>query len=155
MAPIQAPGRLSGTSPWHNPASRPWQCVCWVLAVAAVVVIGFTGSLRVGLVVVAGLVLIVAMPFVITVAGSTHPAIGEWLGRYTLPLAVGIPLLAIARGRPAYAERKIVIALASVVLALVICGQAAVFWHASTLFFTVPPDTPFVPTPGLRRTWTH
>jgi predicted membrane protein DUF2142 len=147
MAPIQLRETL-GYLAWDTIPPPAVAVVCWVLAVAAVVVIGFIGSRRVGLVVVAGLVLIVAMPFAITVAGSLHPAIGEWLGRYTLPLAVGIPLLAIARGRAAYAERRIVIALASVVLALVLCGQAAVFWHASTLFFTVPPDTPFVPTPG-------
>ena len=122
--------------------------VCWVLAVAAVVVIGFVGSRRAGLLLVGGLALVVAIPFVITVASSLHPAVGEWLGRYTLPLAVGVPLLAIARGRPARAERRIVIVLASVVMILVFCGQAAVYWHASTLFLTAPPVTPFVAAPG-------
>jgi hypothetical protein len=83
-----------------------------------------------------------------TLAGSLHPMIGEWLGRYTLPLAVGVPLLAISRGRPGFAERKVVIALASAVLVLVLCGQAAVYSHAWTVFLTVPPATPFVAAPG-------
>jgi hypothetical protein len=147
MAPIQLRETLGYLS-WDTIPPPAVAVLCWILAVAGVVVIGFAASRRTGLLVLAGLALVVAMPFVITVAGSTHPAIGEWLGRYTLPLAVGIPLLAVARGRPAYAERRIVVALASVVLVLVFCGQAAVYWHASRLFFTAPPATPFVATPG-------
>jgi hypothetical protein len=127
--------------------------VCWVLAVAGVMAIGFAASRRAGLVVAAGVALVVAIPYAITVAGALHPTIGEWLGRYTLPLAVGVPLLALARGRPAHAERRIVVVLASAVMILVLCGQAAVYWHASTVFLTVPPTTPFVvapaPTPYL------
>src|ERR1019366_7392685 len=86
--------------------------VCWVLAVAAVVVIGFAASPRAGLAVVAGAALVFAIRYVIGVAGYLQPAIGPWLGRYTLPLAIGVPLLALARGRadrPARAERRIVI----------------------------------------------
>ena len=127
--------------------------VCWALAVAAVVVIGFAVSRRAGLLVTAGVAMVVAIPYVITVAGALHPTIGPWLGRYTLPLAVGVPLLAIASSRSAYAERRIAIAAAWVVLLLVFCGQVAVYWHASTVFLTVPPTTPFViappPTPRL------
>jgi hypothetical protein len=143
--------QLRETLGWLSWATVPppaAAAVCWVLAVAAVVVIGFAASRRAGLVVAAGVALVVAIPYVITVAGSLHPAIGPWLGRYTLPLAVGVPLLAVARGRPAHAERRIVIVLASVVIILVLCGQAAVYWHASSLFLTAPPRTPFVATPG-------
>jgi hypothetical protein len=125
--------------------------VCWVLAVAAVVVIGFAASPRAGLAVVAGAALVFAIPYVIGVAGYLHPALGPWLGRYTLPLAIGVPLLALARGRadrPARAERRIVIAAASIIVILVLCGQAAVYWHASTLFLTTPPATPWLATPG-------
>jgi hypothetical protein len=88
---------------------------------------------------------------VISVAGYLHPTLGPWLGRYTLPLAIGVPLLAIGRGRadrPARAERRIVIPAASVIVILALCGQAAVCWHASTLFFTRPPATPWLATPG-------
>jgi Predicted membrane protein (DUF2142) len=147
QAPIQLRETL-GYLGWDTIPPPAAAAVCWALAVAAVVVIGFATSRRAGLVVVAGLALVVAMPYVITVAGSLHPAIGEWLGRYTLPIAVGIPLLAVARSRPALAERRLVIVLASAVMILVLCGQAAVYWHASTLFFTKPPRTPFVATPG-------
>jgi hypothetical protein len=104
--------------------------VCWVLAVAAVVVIGFASSRRAGLLVVAGVALVVAIPYVIGVAGYLHPSVGWWEGRYTLPLAIGVPLLAVARGRPGQAERRGVIAAALVIVAAVLFGQAAVFWHA-------------------------
>ncbi len=150
QAPIQLRETL-GFLGWDTISPPAAAGVCWALAVAAVVVIGFATSRRAGLLVVAGVALVVAAPYAITVAGSLHPAIGEWLGRYTLPLAVGVPLLAVAGGRPAHAERRerrVVIVLASAIMILVLCGQAAVYWHASTLFLTVPPRTPFVVAPG-------
>ena len=125
--------------------------VCWVLAVAAVVMIGFAAGLRAGLPVVAGAALVFAIPYVISVAGYLRPALGPWLGRYTLPLAIGVPLRAIARGRanrPARAERRMVIAAASVIVILVLCGQAVVYWHASTVFLPTPPATPWLAAPG-------
>jgi hypothetical protein len=85
---------------------------------------------RGGLLVVAGVALVVAIPFVITVGGYLHPSLGWWEGRYTLPLAVGVPLLAVARGRPGRPERRVVILLAWVILAAVLVGQVAVYWHA-------------------------
>ena len=152
MAPIQIRETLGYLS-WDTVQPPALAAACWALAVAAVVVIGFALSRRAGLLVVTGLAFVVGIPFVMTLAGSLHPMIGEWLGRYTLPLVVGIPLLAIARGAAAHAERKIVIALASAVLILVLCGQATVFAHAWTVFLTAPPATPFVaaprPTPHL------
>jgi hypothetical protein len=112
--------------------------VCWVLAVAAVVVIGFAASPRAGLLVVAGAALVFAIPYVIGVAGYLHPSVGWWEGRYTLPLAIGIPLLAVARGRPGQAERRVVIPLALVIVAAVLCGQAAVYWHARANWLARP-----------------
>jgi hypothetical protein len=112
--------------------------VCWVLAVAAVVVIGFASSRRAGLLVVAGVALVVAIPFVITVGGYLHPSLGWWEGRYTLPLAVGVPLLAVARGRPGQPERRVVILLAWVILPAVLVGQVAVYWHAYTNWLARP-----------------
>jgi hypothetical protein len=147
MAPIQIRETLGYLS-WDSVQPPAVAAACWALAVAGVVVIGFALSRRAGLLVIVGLAFVVGIPFVMTLAGSLHPMIGEWLGRYTLPLAVGVPLLAIARGRAAPAERKVVIAVASAVLLLVLCGQAAVFSHAWTVFLTVPPATPFVPAPG-------
>jgi hypothetical protein len=147
MAPIQLRETLGYLS-WDTIQPPAVAVVCWGLAVAAVVVIGFALSRRAGLLVVVGLAFVVGIPFAMTLAGSLHPMIGEWLGRYTLPLAVGVPLLAVARGPAAHAERRIVIALASVVLILVLCGQAAVYSHAWTVFLTTPPATPFVAAPG-------
>jgi Predicted membrane protein (DUF2142) len=147
MAPIQIRETLGYLS-WDTIQPPAVAAVCWALAVAAVVMIGFAFSRRAGLLVVTGLALVVAIPFTMTVAGSLHPSIGEWLGRYTLPLAVGVPLLALASGPAAHAQRKIVVALASVVLILVLAGQAAVYSHAWTVFLTVPPATPFVAAPG-------
>jgi hypothetical protein len=122
--------------------------VCWILAVAAVVVMGFAVSRRSGLVVAAGVAMVVVIPYLITVAGALHPTMGPWLGRYTLPLAVGVPLLAVACSRPAYAERRLAVVAACVVLLFVLGGQVAVYWHASTVFLTAPPTTPFVVAPA-------
>lgn len=147
MAPIQLRETLGYLS-WDTVQPPAAATVCWALAVAGVVVIGFALSWRAGLLVIVGLAFVVGIPFVMTLAGSLHPTIGEWLGRYTLPLAVGVPLLAIARGSAGYAKRKVVIAAASAVLILVLCGQAAVYAHAWTVFRTAPPATPFVAVPG-------
>jgi hypothetical protein len=147
MAPIQIRETLGYLS-WDTVQPPALAAACWALAVIGVVVIGFALSRRAGLTVIVGLAFVVGIPFVMTLAGSLHPMIGEWLGRYTLPLAAGVPLLAISRGRQAFAERKVVIALASAVLILVLCGQAAVYSHAWTVFLTVPPATPFVAAPG-------
>jgi hypothetical protein len=152
MAPIQLRETLGYLS-WDTVQPPAVAVVCWGLAVAAVVAIGFALSRRAGLLVIVGLAFVVGIPFAMTVAGSLHPMIGEWLGRYTLPLAAGVPLLAVACARAGHGERKIVAALASAAAILVLCGQAAVFSHAWTVFHTVPPATPFVaaprPTPHL------
>ena len=116
--------------------------VCWVLAVAAVVVIGFAASMRAGLLVTAGVALVVAIPYVIGVAGYLHPSVGWWEGRYTLPLAIGVPLLAVARGRPGQPERRVVILLALVITAAVLFGQAAVYWHATANWLARPIQHP-------------
>ena len=147
MAPIQLRETLGYLS-WDTIQPPALAVMCWGLAVAAVAVIGFALRRRAGLLFVAGLAFVVGIPFVMTLAGSLHPMIGEWLGRYTLPLVAGVPLLAVAGARAAHADRKIVIALASAVLVLVLCGQTAVYSHAWTVFLTAPPATPFVATPG-------
>jgi hypothetical protein len=147
----QAPVQLRETLGYLSWSSVPPPAVaeaCWILAVAGVVAIGFALSRRAGLIVIVGLAFVVGIPFVMTLAGSLHPMIGEWLGRYTLPLAAGVPLLAISRGRQSFAERKVMIALASAVLIFVLCGQAAIYSHAWTVFLTVPPATPFIAAPG-------
>jgi hypothetical protein len=112
--------------------------MCWALAVAAVVVIAFVASRRAGLLVVAGAALVVLIPYLIGVAGYLHPSVGWWEGRYTLPLAIGVPLLAVARGRPGQPERRAVIVLALIILAAVLCGHAAVYWHAMANWRAAP-----------------
>jgi Predicted membrane protein (DUF2142) len=146
MAPIQLRESLGYLS-WDTVQPPAVAVVCWALAVVAVVAIGFALSRRAGLLVIVGLAFVVGIPFVMTLAGSLHPMIGEWLGRYTLPLVVGVPLLAIAHARADLAARKMLTALASAVLILVVCGQAAVYSHAWTVFLTDPPGTPFVTRP--------
>jgi hypothetical protein len=99
--------------------------------------------------------LVVLLPFAILTYAYLHPQIGIWQGRYTLPLAIGVPLLAVAGGRaglrdpagPAGAEplgadssadsltrARIVTGLASMAILLVICAQTAVFLSAWEAF---------------------
>lgn len=125
--------------------------VCWLLAAAAVIAIGIVTGPRTGLLVTLGAALVVLLPLAILIYAYLHPQIGIWQGRYTLPLAIGVPLLAVAGGRaglgdpaePLGAESlgadsltraRIVTGLASIAILLVIWAQMAVFLSAWDAF---------------------
>jgi Predicted membrane protein (DUF2142) len=101
--------------------------VCWTLAVLALVAIVVVSNRRAGLVVLFGCVLAVALPFAVIVATYRDKNVEGWQGRYTLPLAVGVALLAVVPSRPRAAEPRIVVLLASAVILLALLGQIAVF----------------------------
>jgi Predicted membrane protein (DUF2142) len=138
--------------------------VCWVLAAVAVITIGAITERRTGLLVTVGAALVVVLPFAILTYAYLHPQIGIWQGRYTLPLAIGVPLLAVASGRPGHpghaepgayhgaeptAEPRIVTVLASSAILLVIWAQATVFLNAWAAFG--PANGPWYPYPDLGR----
>jgi len=115
--------------------------VCWLLAAVAVIAIGVLTGRRTGLLVTLGAALVVVLPFAILTYAYLHPQVGIWQGRYTVPLAIGVPLLAVAGGRadrtdPAepLAKARIVTVLASIAILLVIWAQMAVFLNAWAAF---------------------
>jgi hypothetical protein len=99
---------------------------CWILALALIAAIGFVTGRRAGLLVVGGAALVVLVPFLIVVYSYMHPAIGIWQGRYTLPLAVSVPVVAIAGVRGRGLENRAA-PLARGALVLVVVAQVAVF----------------------------
>lgn len=103
--------------------------VCWALAVLAFVAIVVVSNRRARKAILIGCALALALPFAVIVA--TYHAHGvAWQGRYTLPLAVGLPLLAVVPPRPRVAEPRGVVGLAAAVVLLVFWGQFAVFENA-------------------------
>jgi hypothetical protein len=108
--------------------------VCWILAAVAVIVISIVTGRRTALLVAAGAALVVVLPFTILTFSFLHPRIGIWQGRYTLPLAIGVPLLGFARSRLGRGEHRIAVLLASCAILLVLWAQLAVYRGASTIF---------------------
>jgi hypothetical protein len=108
--------------------------VCWILAAAAVIVTGMLSGWRTGLLTVAGAALVIAVPFAILTFAFAHPAIGIWQGRYTLPLAIGVPLLAVAGSRSGHGKQTVAALLASSAILLVAWAQVAVYLGARARF---------------------
>ncbi len=111
--------------------------LCWSLAVLALVIIAVASSRRTGFVVLCGCVLVLAVPFVALVATYHNRALSAWQGRYTLPFAIGIAL--VASSRPRTTEHKLVVPIAAVAVLLALVGQIAVFEGAWAAFGSQPP----------------
>lgn len=119
--------QLIGDFGWKDTPSPTVTVLLWTGAALAVVVVGLlTSSWRHRAVTVLALVLCVAVPAVLEALAL--PRLGPWWqGRYTLPLAVGIPLLAVARARPG---RRTTLLLAVTVTSAVALGQVFAFVKA-------------------------
>jgi hypothetical protein len=104
--------------------------VCWILAVAALVVFAVGAGRRTGIATLLGCVLVVLIPFVVEVATYTDRGLSGWQGRYTLPFAVGVPLLAVVPARPMRTEWRFVALVVVPIVALTVVGQVVVFKDA-------------------------
>ena len=102
----------------------------WALAVLGIVGLAVVTNRRVGLAVLVGCAIVLVMPFVIEVATYSSRGLSGWQGRYTLPFAVGLPLLAVAPTRPKLHEKRFVLPLAAAVVVLTVVAQYAVFKNA-------------------------
>ena len=101
--------------------------VCWALAFLVIVGLAVASGRRVGITVAIGCVLVIAIPLAAHILTYSRSGLGSWQGRYTLPLAVGLPLLAVAPSRPRPAEWNLVAIPAVAVLLLAVSGQFALF----------------------------
>jgi hypothetical protein len=103
----------------------------WIVGIALVVALGlFFGSLRQKVAVVAVLAITYALP--IAIETRELPTFGvAWQGRYTLPLAVGVPVVAaLAAGRRLVFFRRWFTrsAVALSLLALAVAQTGGFFW---------------------------
>jgi hypothetical protein len=91
--------QLVGDFGWKDTPAPTATVLLWALAAAVLLVVGLvTSSWRHRAVTVLGVALCVLVPAL--AEALAYPRLGPWWqGRYTLPLAVGVPLLAVAGAR--------------------------------------------------------
>jgi hypothetical protein len=116
--------------------------LAWTGIVGLVALIAaYRATRRSQLALAVGLALVLVIPFVLTATNYPRANVGAYQGRYTLPLSIGVALLAVAaaRCRPVHPRR--VVAAAWVMLALFAVGQAAAVVGAVRAFapFTLQP----------------
>jgi hypothetical protein len=101
--------------------------VCWAVALLAFAMLVLKRHACAGWVALVGVVFVLVMPFLIMVA--TFPTHGNegWQGRYTLPLALGLPLLAVVLACPPIPNSRPVITLSATVIALTLVAHVVVF----------------------------
>jgi hypothetical protein len=102
--------------------------ICWIVALVAVIFVAISTSTRAAVVTTAGLAAVFLVPFAVQTYALAHPKFGEWQGRYTLPLAVAAPLLAVACERVPHRMARFDGVAAAIALLAVVCGQIAVTW---------------------------
>ena len=104
--------------------------VCWAVAFVALVGLAFSIGRRAVTAVVLGCALALVIPFAVEIATYSKSGLGSWQGRYTLPLIVGLPLLAIVPDRPKRTEWKLMMPAAAVIALLTLGGHYSVFSDA-------------------------
>jgi hypothetical protein len=116
--------QMIGRFGWLDTAAPPLTVWVWVGLGVVVLAVGLArGRPRARIAVLLALALAVLVPAV--VEASSFPRIGYWWqGRYSLPLAVGVPLLALAGRRP---PRRLLQVLAAVLVTGVAVGEEAAF----------------------------
>ena len=110
--------------------------VSWAAATTLILILARYGSRRALTATLTGLVLIVALPFAFQVAAYPRAGAGGWQGRYTLPLAVGVPLLAVIPAAGTWLHRRTVTTIARTTLAACAIGQATAIRSAQQAFTT-------------------
>jgi hypothetical protein len=119
--------QMVGNVGWLDTPAPPAVVVAWVALVGLVVVVGLARARsRAVLVVAAVTVLTVLIPAVADAVGAAKGF--EWQGRYTLPLAVGIPLVAaFEAGRPRRRPRPVGRGIVAVAVAVITVAQVVTF----------------------------
>jgi hypothetical protein len=90
--------QMVGVLGWDDTFLPTWTYRIWLLVVVALLVAALWSRRRRGLVVIGTLVVLsLVLPVLLSLANARHVGI-VWEGRYTLPLAAGIPITAAALG---------------------------------------------------------
>jgi len=120
--------QMIGSFGWTDTPSPPVTHYLWLACIGAVVIVGVARASRRQAAALLGLgAIIVALP--VALESSHAREIGfVWLGRYTLPLAVGIPILAATMGHESFKAlgRRVV----TVVVGLLAVAHALAFGGA-------------------------
>ena len=122
--------QMIGVFGWLDTPSPELTYLLWTTAVGALVLLGFACSSRrqrwaLGLLMLA----VVALPVLIEVRQAPEYGL-SWQGRYTLPIAVGVPLLAGVAAEGWWRDRGIsTVSLARMVVGCVGVAHVAAFWQ--------------------------
>lgn len=112
--------QMVGVFGWLDTPSPLLTYLVWAVAVCAVGLAGLAGGVRGAAAMVLVVLAVLAVPVALSV-GQAHRLGIIWQGRYTLPIAAGVPLVAAASMRPLGALgrwRAPIAVLSSVVLAI-------------------------------------
>lgn len=117
--------QMVGVFGWLDTFAPLYTYVVWLAVWAAALALALIAGIREAVAVVVTVVLVVALPVAIS-ADQAHRLGIIWQGRYTLPLAVGVPLIAAACVRvPGALRRWRAPAAAVVSAALAVAAMAA------------------------------
>ncbi len=122
--------QMIGVFGWLDTPSPELTYLLWTVAVGTLVLLGFACSSSrqrwaFGLLMVA----VVVLPVLIEVRQAPEYGL-SWQGRYTLPIAVGVPLLAGVAAEGWWRDRGIsTVSLTRVILACVGVAHVAAFWQ--------------------------
>lgn len=122
--------QMIGDFGWLDAPSPPLTTVLWFVAAGALLLVGLAvdGPRRVKVALVLAALAVVAAPVVLQIPTAADTGI-IWQGRYTLPAAVGVPMVAAAaltgRGLDELVRR-----MARWVVPAVAVAQVAAFWWA-------------------------
>lgn len=90
--------QMVGVFGWNDTYAPTWTYRIWAVVILVLVLLAVRSGYRRGLVLVGWLVMLsFVLPVVLSLPSAHSIGIG-WQGRYTLPLAVGIPILCAALG---------------------------------------------------------
>jgi hypothetical protein len=127
--PVQV-DQMIGVFGWLDSGAATVSVFAWLFAVATLVVLGLASSgRREAAVLIAVAVAVVALPIALEAPRAATQGF-PWQGRYTLPLAVGVPILSSLQvDRARLLPGRMVRSLSATLLALFVAGQLyAHFW---------------------------
>lgn len=127
--PVQV-DQMIGVFGWLDSGAATVSVFAWLFAVATLLVLGLASSgRREAAVLIAVAVAVVALPIALEAPRAATQGF-PWQGRYTLPLAVGVPILSSLQvDRARLLPGRMVRSLSATLLALFVAGQLyAHFW---------------------------
>jgi hypothetical protein len=121
---------------WLTVPPGPVTLAGWALAVPMIIVFAAYGNWQVRIATGTGLALVFVLPFLFQVASYQRAALGGWQGRYTLPLAVGIPLLTVIPAGVSSLRRRLPVVVAWAAMTVYAVGHLAAIRDAWPTFTT-------------------